>query len=75
MISVVFLAINLILVPFAYLKTCWVKIQLARAEVIGAKEALTYILIGLLKGIAAQVPDLWAFIKTSWTMKESKRND
>ena len=50
-ISVAFLAINLLLVPFAYLKTCWHKIKLARAEIISVKDVVIYVLLGLLIGI------------------------
>jgi len=48
---VVFLAINLLLVPFAYLKTCWHKISLARHSLAPTSDAVFYVLAGLPMGI------------------------
>ena len=73
--STIFLAFNLILLPFAYLKTCVHKIYLARAKIINETDVLSFVLLGLFKGIAAQVTDLWAFLKISWSMKKQKRTD
>ena len=50
-ISVAFLVINLLLVPFAYLKTCWHKIKLANSGSISAINVFAYVLFGLLIGI------------------------
>ena len=44
----IFLAINLILTPFAYLKTCAHKIRLAVKGVISPIDGLVYIVVGLL---------------------------
>ena len=38
--SVIFIAVNLLLVPFAYLKTCWHKIKLAHAKLISFVDVL-----------------------------------
>ena len=75
LISVVFLAINLALLPFAYLKTIWHKITLKKAKIIDMTDLLSYILFGLITGLIVQVPDLWAFLKTSWRFDMPKRND
>ena len=38
-------------------------------------DVLGYVLFGLFKGLIVQVPDLWAFLKTSWSMERKNRND
>ena len=68
--SIVFLVINLLLVPFAYVKTCWHKIKLARANLIPVKDVVSYVLFGLFRGIIVQVPDFWGFLKISWSTKK-----
>ena len=72
-ISSLFLMFNLILVPFAYLKTCYHKIKLAHAKRISIADVVFYILVGLVMGIIVQIPDMWAFLKSSWSMKKPKR--
>ena len=71
----VFLAINLIFLPFAYLKTIWHKITLAKADIIPVTAVFYYVLFGLFKGLIVQVPDLWAFIKVSWSNEKTKNSD
>ena len=75
LISVIFMALNLILMPFAYLKTCYDKVLLARSCIIKAPDVFSYVRFGLFKGILVQFTDFWAFLKTSWQMEKPKRND
>ena len=63
--SMVFAVVNIILFPFAYLKTCIVKIKLAKRGVISAKDAIEYILIGMFYLFIFQYYDLVNFIKWS----------
>ena len=70
-ISLVFVAINLVLLPFAYLKTIWHKITLAHAKIISVYDVISYVVFGLFSGLIVQVPDLWAFLKTSWRQKKA----
>ena len=58
-------AINLIMMPFAYLKSVWLKINLVRMEVIEFQVLMFYILCGLPILLIAQFTDLWAFVKAS----------
>ena len=51
LISIIFMALNLILMPFAYLKTCYDKILLARACIIKVPDVFSYVLFGLFTGI------------------------
>mmetsp|Transcript_20153 Transcript_20153/g.27223 ORF Transcript_20153/g.27223 Transcript_20153/m.27223 type:complete len:505 (-) Transcript_20153:373-1887(-) len=74
-ISSIFLAINLLLVPFAYLKTCAHKVSLVSAGVVSACDALSYVLLGLPMGVAVQVFDMWGFLKSSWNMDRAPRSD
>ena len=73
--GIIFVAINLILLPFGYLKTCWYKIKLCKRDIIPVSDVLLYVLGGLIMGIVVQVPDLWAFIKQSWNQEKAKRSD
>eukprot|EP00353_Schmidingerella_taraikaensis_P005126 CAMPEP_0185586748 /NCGR_PEP_ID=MMETSP0434-20130131/45905_1 /TAXON_ID=626734 ORGANISM="Favella taraikaensis, Strain Fe Narragansett Bay" /NCGR_SAMPLE_ID=MMETSP0434 /ASSEMBLY_ACC=CAM_ASM_000379 /LENGTH=292 /DNA_ID=CAMNT_0028208111 /DNA_START=412 /DNA_END=1290 /DNA_ORIENTATION=- len=75
MLGTFFVAINLMLVPFAYLKTCLHKIILARKGITSFADVFLYVLGGLPMGIIAQVPDFWAFIKSSWDVRRKKRTD
>ena len=47
----IFIAINLLLVPFAYLKNIWHKIILARENIISGTDVLVYAVFGLFIGI------------------------
>ena len=51
LISLVFIVVNALLVPFAYLKICWHKIKLAYMKKIPIQELVIYILFGLIMGI------------------------
>ena len=62
-ISIFFIPFNLILLPFAYFKTCILKINLARKKRIPAQNCLSYILLGLPILLFAQLTDYWAFAK------------
>ena len=65
-LSVIFISINLVLVPFAYLKTSVQKVSLCIRGIIKFKNALWYIAFGLFMLFAAQLTDCWAFIKSSF---------
>ena len=71
--SFFFIAFNMIMVPFAYLKTCFHKIRLAHQKFIPLTEPLIYILLGLLMGVVNTLPDFWEFLKCSWLMAKPKR--
>ena len=71
-ISVIFVALNIILMPFGYLKTCYDKILLAKCSIISYSQVLAFVLFGLLKGILVQFTDLWAFLKSSWDTEEKR---
>ena len=58
-------AINLILVPLAYLKNICHKINLTRKQLIDTGDLVSYIFLGLPILILAQFTDLCAFIKAS----------
>ena len=68
-----FIAFNMIMVPFAYLKTCFHKIRLAYQRFIPITEPLVYILLGLLMGVLNTLPDFWQFLKCSWILSKPKR--
>lgn len=73
-ISALFLSISLICVPFAYLKTCAHKVKLYQVNAISGKDAAFYVALGLPMSLAIQVPDLWAFIKSSWKNEKAARS-
>lgn len=60
----VFLAVNLVLMPFAFLKTCVHKISLIRKGMITVLDCLAYVVLGLPLLLVSQLTDLWAFLKT-----------
>lgn len=64
-IGLVFFAVNLLLMPFAYLKTCWHKLNLVRHSIIPFCKGLSYILYGLPLMLIAQITDLWEFLKVN----------
>ena len=71
--SSIFIALNIIMVPFAYLKTCYHKMKLAYEKFIPVTDLIIYVLIGLIIGVIVQVPDFWQFLKMSWIMTKPKR--
>ena len=71
--SIIFVTINIILLPLAYLKTVMVKITLARAGVIVTGEVLSYIFFGMPLLLILQYYDLVNFVVWS-TKTENKEN-
>ena len=65
LIGAVFLALNLAMMPFAYLKTVLMKLILVKNGGISICDAVFYIIIGLPVLLISQVTDLWEFLKTS----------
>ena len=65
-ISVIFLAFNLIMMPFAFLKTLIHKILIVSRGEIPFYSIFSYLVIGLPLLILSQFTDLWAFIKSSF---------
>ena len=64
-LAAIFLALNLIMMPFAFIKTCVHKINLARMGIIPWCQPLVYFISGLPLLLISQVTDLWAFLKAS----------
>ena len=63
--SVAFLVLNLLLMPFAYIKNCLMKFALVRSRAISCTSCLVYILLGPFLLLASQFSDLVAFLKVS----------
>lgn len=63
-----FIAFNLLLWPFAWLKTCYAKFKLARSGRGPLYAPFLYFLIGLPLLLVLQVPDTFDFIK--WSLDE-----
>lgn len=63
---VLFIGLNLVLLPFAYLKTILAKILLTKAGAIHFTEVLVYALFGLPFLLALQVTDLYDFV--TWSL-------
>ena len=60
--SAIFIALNAVMLPFAYLKTVMVKISLSYRGVIRTCEFCSYLLIGLPRLLILQVMDFVAYI-------------
>ena len=60
--SAIFIALNAVMLPFAYLRTVFVKITLSYQGVIRVSEVFIYLLIGLPMLLALQVMDLVAYL-------------
>ena len=73
-ISLAFVVFNLVLLPFAYLKTIGHKITLKNAKLISVCDVVAYVVFGPFSSLIVQVPDLWAFLKTSW-MQQRPHSD
>ena len=61
-----FMIFNMILMPFAYLKTVVAKFKLSNAGRISLVDAFAYIVIGIPLLLVLQVTDLFDFI--TWTL-------
>jgi len=75
MLSVYYLIANLLMMPFAYLKTCGHKISLLTKKRIGLANCLLYILIGLPLLIVAQATDLYTFLLVSFSTRKRYQSD
>ena len=65
--SVVFMALNLLLMPLAYIKTCIQKVTLVRNRIISCPSFLAYLLVGPFVLLIAQLTDLIAFLRVSFS--------
>lgn len=65
--SAAFITANLVLLPFAYIKTCYLKVILFRNRVIALHACLGYFLLGPLVLLISQLTDLVAFLRVSFT--------
>ena len=69
------MALNLIMMPFAFLKTLLHKIMIVARGEIPFYKCLFYLVIGLPLLVLTQFTDLWAYIKSSFsTRKKSKKS-
>ena len=71
----VFIAINLVMLPFAYLKTVAVKLRLSYRGVIKVSEFFIFFLIGLPMLLVLQVMDFVAYIQWSSVTDDPDRKD
>lgn len=74
-LSCIFVGLNLLMVPFAYLKTCIHKVNLFRQGIVSFVSCLAYVVIGLPILLYAQMTDLWAFFKASFSRKKEISQD
>ena len=74
-ISAVFIAFNLVMLPFAYLKTCVHKVNLLRQNKIQCSACFGYFLLGLPLLLISQVTDLWSFIVQSNNRRKIYQSD
>ena len=65
--SVVFMASNLLLTPFAYIKTCIQKVTLVKHRAISCPSLLAYLFMGPFVLLFAQLFDLIAFLRVSFS--------
>ena len=73
--SAVFVALNAAMLPFAYLKTVFVKMTLSYRGVIRVSEVFVYLMIGLPMLLVLQVMDLVAFLQWSAVTEDpTKKN-
>ena len=71
----VFIAVNLVMLPFAYLKTVLVKLTLSYKGVIKVTEFLIFFLIGMPLLLVMQVMDFVAYIQWSSVTKDPDLKD
>ena len=74
-ISVIFLALNLIMMPFAFLKTLIHKILIVSRGETPFYSIFSYLVIGLPLLVLSQFTDLWAFIKSSFFTRKRYQSD
>ena len=68
--SVLFVALNLLMLPFAYMKTILAKTRLARAGAIRVSDVILYVIIGIPLLLLLQIPDLYDFLVWSLDQKD-----
>ena len=69
-LGTIFVAANLILSPFAYLKTCANKLKLVRLRAIPLTHFFVYVLLGLFILTLAQLTDLVAYLRVSFSRQK-----
>ena len=74
-LSAFFIAFNLLMAPFAYLKVCLHKFNLGRSGLTSFTNFFGYVIIGLPVLLVSQVTDLWAFLKTSTRTEKVYQSD
>ena len=74
-ISAVFIAFNLVMLPFAFLKNCVHKVNLLRHNKIECSTCFGYFLLGLPLLLIAQITDLWSFIVQSNNRRKIFQSD
>ena len=74
-LSVIYIAFNLILLPFAYLKAVGHKIVLLTKKRVSLSTCLLYILLGLPLLIVAQVTDYYTFLQVSYSTRKRYQSD
>ena len=74
-LSVIYIASNLILLPFAYLKAIGHKIALLAKKRISLANCLFYVLVGLPLLIVAQVTDYYTFLRVSYSTRKRYQSD
>lgn len=74
-LSAVFISLNLLMVPFAFLKTCVHKVNLLRKGIVTFRACLAYPIIGLPILLYAQLTDFWAFLKASFSTRKEPSQD
>ena len=73
-IVALFVTLNALCMPFAYLRTIFIKFKLATKGVMGCGESLLFLLIGIPLMFAYQLFDLVDFIKWSCHMEDPNEN-
>ena len=74
-LTCLFIGLNLILMPFSYLKTCYNKFRLLINETISFFDCLGYILFGMMIQLFSQFTDAWAFLKWQFETKKPYQSD
>ena len=74
-LSLIYIISNLIMTPFAYLKTLAHKINLLRMKRINCGDCMSYVLLGLPILFVAQFTDLVTFWKVSFSTRKRYQSD
>ena len=74
-LSALFLALNLIMMPLAYVKICAHKVSLVRHKAIPIWTCVLYILLGPFFSLISQLTDLVAHLRVSFSRDKKTTND